>query len=133
MEIVQPRKPHRFFLLEPYFRVQNLVNKNGLPQNRQRLGIQMISKFQVSDTIILSRLKGDSYTLLWKNLIYVGNKLQINWVWCDIARRKPEFYRIKNLEYVKETDIVKLPLYIRPCKQRVLRNHCCLSIFHCLS
>ena len=93
----------------------------------------MISKFQVSDTIILSRLKGDSYTLLWKNLIYVGNKLQINWVWCDIARRKPEFYRIKNLEYVKETDIVKLPLYIRPCKQRVLRNHCCLSIFHCLS
>lgn len=29
--------------------------------------------------------------------------------------------------------MVKFPLYIGPCKQRVSLNHCCLSICHCFS
>lgn len=48
------------FLLEPFFNAynQNLFNKNGLLTSRYRIGVQMISRFQVSNIIILSTFTG---------------------------------------------------------------------------
>ena len=40
--------------------------------------------------------------------------------WSNIARYNPKFFKIINQEYIQATDIVNFPLYIGPCKQRVL-------------